>query len=139
MNFNLDLSINTNSNLSSQQSTQINTSSSLIQTSCYTPPPLSLNIAANPHVTSPPPPPSTSATGQQIYSILISNLPSGCTEMDLLVLARKYGNVKSCEMKRDFRNHQVSASGIVSYYTVEDAQNAIRELQYAYFNGVTIQ
>ncbi len=65
--------------------------------------------------------------------IIISELPLNCNELELLNLARQFGEVKSCEMKRDFRNHVTTVYGVVAYYNPEDARNAIQRI-----HGVTV-
>lgn len=65
--------------------------------------------------------------------IIISELPLHCNELELFNLARQFGEVKSCEMKRDFRNHVTTVYGVVAYYNPEDARNAIQRI-----HGVTV-
>jgi RNA recognition motif-containing protein len=75
----------------------------------------------------------------QVESLVISDLPLECKEPDLLVLAQTYGRVKSCEIKRDFRNHVISVYGIISYFNLESAENAFRALHGARYMGKTLR
>ena len=75
----------------------------------------------------------------QVDALIISDLPAECKEPDLLVLAQTYGRVKSCEIKRDFRNHVISMCGIISYYSHESAENAFRALNGAKYMGKALR
>jgi RNA recognition motif-containing protein len=76
---------------------------------------------------------------QQVDALVISDLPLECKEPELLALAQSYGRVKSCEIKRDFRNHVITVYGILSYYNVESADNAYRALHGARYMGKTLR
>lgn len=67
--------------------------------------------------------------------LVISELPIECKENDLLLLAQTYGKVKSCELVRDLKNHGLSVSGIVSYYSPDSAEAAFRAFHGARFMG----
>jgi RNA recognition motif-containing protein len=75
----------------------------------------------------------------QVDSLVVSDFPLECREPDLLALAQSYGRVKSCEIKRDFRNHVVSAYGIISYFTLDSAEAAFNALHNARFMGKTLR
>jgi len=74
-----------------------------------------------------------------VDSLVVSELPGECKELDLLMLAQSYGRVKSCEIKRDFRNHVISVYGILNYYTIESAEAAYRALHGASYMGKVLR